>query len=97
MEKLTEYEFGNRPSRGQFAFIVPALKEPGVQAVKLTRGPDFGADVKMSSVQSAVRAEINKAGLRARTEIISDNEIVVGLSAEAAPRRRRRARELVTA
>src|SRR4051794_23169444 len=97
MERLDSFDFDARPDRSRYAAVAKALVDDKVHAVKLKRGVDFPADVKMTTVQSGVRNVVSKAGKRARTYIVSEDEIVVGLNTDQSPRKRGRRRELATA
>lgn len=98
MKILQHFDFDQRPSRSRYASTVDALIVRNVAAVTLERGDDFPDDVKIATVQSGVRAAVAKAGKRARTYIISDDEIVVGLDDRPAkPRRSGKRREAVAA
>jgi hypothetical protein len=88
MEKLSSFDFDHRPSRSRYVKVVVALADDKVHAVKLKRGEDFPEDVDISTVQAGVRNVFDKEGKRARTRIVSKDELVVGLHPEQTPRRR---------
>src|SRR4051794_4130607 len=98
MKILQHFDFDQRPSRSRYASTVKALVIDNEAAVTLERGDDFPDDVKIATVQSGVRAAVKKASKTARTYIISDDEIVVGLDDRPVkPRRSGRHRESVAA
>lgn len=97
MEILDSFNFDERPSRSRYAAVVQALVQDGKHAVRLTRGTDFPAAVKIDTVQAGVSTAVRKAGKRARTRVVSDDELVVGLAEAGAPRKRARQRAAVAA
>lgn len=88
MEILETFNFDERPSRSRYAGVVKALVEQRKHAVKLTRGADFPVDVKIDTVQAGVSTAVRKAGKRARTRVVSDDELVVGLADDRPARKR---------
>ena len=96
-EILEKFDFADRPSRSRYAEVVKALVQDNVHAVKLERGKDFPNTVKMDTVQAGVSTAVRKAGKRARTRVLSQDVLVVGLNSEPAPKRRGGKRALTTA
>jgi hypothetical protein len=98
MEILDDtFDFDSRPSRSRYAPVVKALVEEGKFGVKLKRGSDFPAGVKIDTVQAGVRTELGKAGKRAKTRILSPDELAVRLHPVQNPAKRSRKREAVAA
>jgi hypothetical protein len=89
VDKLETFDWNHRPSRSRYAEAFRVLEEDGVEAVRLKRGEDFPAEIKMDSVKGGIRNEFLKRGRRARTREQDDGTLVVGFNPDPAPPRRR--------